>query len=95
MVQLEENVTRWLCSLFDFPEGSQGLLTTGGSMGDARGDGHGPDSTRLGEDFTDGVYDCTDQTHASVTKNATIAGSPRRNLRIVPTDAELRMQFRR
>ncbi len=90
MVQLEENVTRWLCSLFDFPEGSQGLLTTGGSMGTlaamvtAR-------HTRLGEDFTDGVYYCTDQTHASVTKNATIAGFSRRNLRIVPTDAELRM----
>jgi len=90
MVQLEENVTRWLCSLFDFPEGSQGLLTTGGSMGTlaamvtAR-------HTRLGEDFTDGTYYCTDQTHASVTKNATIAGFSRRNLRIVPTDAELRM----
>ena len=90
MVQIEENVTRWLCSLFDFPAGAQGLLTTGGSLGNlaamvtAR-------HTRLGEDFFDGVYYCTDQTHASVTKSATIAGFSRRNLRIVSTDAELRM----
>ena len=31
IVQLEENVTRWLCGLFDFPEEtSQGVLTSGG-----------------------------------------------------------------
>ena len=30
IVQLEENVTRWLCGLFDFPEEtSQGVLTSG------------------------------------------------------------------
>jgi aromatic-L-amino-acid decarboxylase len=90
VVQLEENVTRWLCSLFEFPEGSQGLLTTGGSMANlsavvtAR-------HVRLGEDFLDGVYYVTDQTHASVTKAATIAGFGRRNVRIVATDDQLRM----
>jgi aromatic-L-amino-acid decarboxylase len=90
VVQLEENVTRWLCSLFDLPEGSQGLLTTGGSMANlsavvtAR-------HVRLGEDFLDGVYYVTDQTHASVTKAATIAGFGRRNVRIVATDDQLRM----
>jgi aromatic-L-amino-acid decarboxylase len=90
VVQLEENVTRWLCSLFDFPQGSQGLLTTGGSMANlsavvtAR-------HVRLGEDFLDGVYYVTDQTHASVTKAATIAGFGRRNVRIVATDDQLRM----
>ncbi len=90
VVQLEENVTRWLCSLFAFPEGSQGLLTTGGSMANlsavvtAR-------HVRLGENFLDGVYYVTDQTHASVTKAATIAGFGRRNVRIVATDDQLRM----
>jgi aromatic-L-amino-acid decarboxylase len=89
-VAIEENVTRWLCDLFDYPQGSQGVLTTGGSLANlsavvtAR---HG----RLGEDFSDGVYYVSEQAHASVTKAATIAGFSRKNLRLVPTDAELRM----
>jgi aromatic-L-amino-acid/L-tryptophan decarboxylase len=90
MVQLEENVTRWLCDLFEFPEGAQGILTTGGSMANlsavvtAR-------HARLGTDFLDGTYYVTDQAHGSNTKAATIAGFGKRNLRIVPTDEGLRM----
>ena len=91
VVQIEENVTRWLCSLFDMPgETSQGILTTGGSMANfsamvaAR-------HAKLGEDFTDGVYYVSEQAHASVTKAATLAGFSKRNVRIVPTDDELRM----
>ncbi len=90
VVQIEENVTRWLCDVFDYPEGSQGLLLSGGSMANlsamvtAR-------HAKLGEDFLDGTYYVSEQAHASVTKAATIAGFSKRNLRIVPTDAELRM----
>jgi aromatic-L-amino-acid decarboxylase len=47
--------------------------------------------TRLGPDFLDGIYYVSAQTHASVTKAAALAGFSERNLRIVPTDAELRM----
>ena len=89
-VQIEENVTRWLCDLFDYPEGSQGLLLSGGSMANlsamvtAR-------HAKLGEDFTDGVYYVSEQAHASVPKAATIAGFSKRNVRIVATDDELRM----
>jgi aromatic-L-amino-acid decarboxylase len=90
VVQLEENVTRWLCDLFDLPAGSQGILTSGGSMANfsavvtAR-------HTKLGPDFLDGTYYVSAQTHASVTKAASLAGFSERNLRIVPTDGELRM----
>ncbi|MEA2557332.1 MAG: hypothetical protein QOG88_870 [Actinomycetota bacterium] len=90
VVQLEENVTRWLCDLFELPAGSQGILTSGGSMANfsavvtAR-------HTKLGPDFLDGIYYVSAQTHASVTKAASLAGFSERNLRIVPTDAELRM----
>jgi aromatic-L-amino-acid/L-tryptophan decarboxylase len=91
VLQLEENVTRWLCSLFDFPpETSQGVLTTGGSLANlsavvtAR-------HAKLGRLFLDGTYYVTDQAHASNTKAATIAGFGPDALRIVPTDAELRM----
>ena len=90
IVQIEENVARWLCSLFDFPEGSQGLLTTGGSMATLSGVVTARHA-KLGEDFLDGTYYVTDQTHTSVTKAATIAGFSRRNLRLVPTDDQLRM----
>ncbi|MGH2630749.1 MAG: pyridoxal phosphate-dependent decarboxylase family protein [Actinomycetota bacterium] len=89
-VQIEENVVRWLCDVFDYPAGSQGLLLSGGSMANlsamvtAR-------HAKLGEDFLDGTYYVSEQAHASVTKAATIAGFSRRNLRLVPTDAELRM----
>ena len=91
VVQLEENVTRWLCGLFEFPAATaQGVLTTGGSLANlsavvtAR-------HTRLGEDFLDGTYYVTDQAHGSNTKAAMIAGFGARNLRLVPTDAALRM----
>jgi len=90
VVQLEENVTRWLCDLFDFPDGSQGILTSGGSMANfsavvtAR-------HVKLGRDFLDGTYYVSAQTHASVTKAASLAGFSGRNLRIVPTDRELRL----
>ena len=90
VVQIEENVTRWLCSLFGFGDGAQGILTTGGSMANfsamvaAR-------HAKLGPEFLDGVYYVSEQAHASVTKAATLAGFSKRNVRIVPTDDELRM----
>ncbi len=90
IVQIEENVTRWLCDLFSLPAGSQGLLTTGGSMANfsavvtARSD-------RLGEDFLDGTYYVSEQVHASITKAAKLAGFGPRNFRAVATDDQLRI----
>lgn len=90
VVAIEENVCRWLCSLFGWGEGSRGLLTSGGSMANfsatvaAR-------HAKLGEDLARGTYYVSEQAHASVTKAATLAGFSRRNLRLVPTDDELRM----
>jgi aromatic-L-amino-acid decarboxylase len=90
VVQLEENVTRWLCDLYGMGEGSQGILTSGGSTANlsavvaAR-------HAKLGDDFADGTYYVSEQAHASVTKAATIAGFSRKHVRIVPTDGELRM----
>ncbi|HET9672736.1 MAG TPA: aminotransferase class I/II-fold pyridoxal phosphate-dependent enzyme [Actinomycetota bacterium] len=90
LAQIEQNVIRWLCDLFDYPEQARGLLTTGGSLANlsaivtAR-------HARLGEDFADGAYYLSEQTHASVSKAAAIAGLPRRAMRLVPVDAELRM----
>src|SRR5687768_7867225 len=89
-VAIEENVTRWLCALFEYPAAAQGILTTGGSLANLSAVVAARHS-KLGEDFGDGTYYVSEHAHASVTKAATIAGFSRRNLRIVPTDAELRM----
>jgi aromatic-L-amino-acid decarboxylase len=90
MVQIEQNVIRWLGDLFDYPDTARGLLTSGGSMANfsaivtAR-------HAKLGEDFLDGTYYVSEQVHASVSKAANLAGFSRRNLRLVPTDPQLRM----
>jgi aromatic-L-amino-acid decarboxylase len=90
VVQIEENVIRWIADLFGFPSEARGILTTGGSLANlsavitAR-------HAKLGEDFLDGTYYVSEQVHASVTKSAALAGLPRRALRVVPTDRELRM----
>ncbi len=90
LVQIEQNVVRWLCDLFDYPAEARGLLTSGGSMANfsaivtARHE-------KLGEDFLDGTYYVSEQVHASVSKAANLAGFSKRNLRLVPTDTELRM----
>jgi aromatic-L-amino-acid decarboxylase len=90
LVQLEASVLRWLCDLFGLPPQSQGVLTPGGSMSTlsavvaAR-------ANRLGESFADGTLYVSDEVHHSVAKAAQIAGLPAAALRVVPTDAALRM----
>jgi aromatic-L-amino-acid decarboxylase len=88
--QIENNVVRWLCDLFGFPDASRGVLTSGGSMANfsaivaARTD-------RLPEDFLSGALYVSEHVHASVTKAAMLAGFPVRNVRSVAVDPSLRM----
>jgi aromatic-L-amino-acid decarboxylase len=90
LVQLEASVLRWLCDQFGLPPQSQGVLTPGGSMSTlsavvaAR-------VNMLGESFGDGTYYVSEEVHHSVAKSAQIAGLPATALRVVPTDASLRM----
>jgi aromatic-L-amino-acid decarboxylase len=90
--QIENNVVRWLCDLFDYPPGSRGVLTSGGSMANfsaivaARKD-------RLPEDFLSGTLYVSEHVHASVTKAAMLAGFPVRNVRHVPADPSLRIDL--
>lgn len=90
LVQLEANVVRWLAELMGYGPQAMGVLTSGGSMANfaavvtAR-------VARLGERFQDGVLYTTAQAHHSVAKAAHLAGFPRSAVRIVPTDAGLRM----
>jgi aromatic-L-amino-acid/L-tryptophan decarboxylase len=88
--QIEWTVIRWLDDLFGLPEGSGGILTSGGSMANlsaivtAR-------RALLGEEFMDGTLYFCDQTHASVSKAAVLAGFPARSLRAVPASPDLAM----
>src|SRR3954452_21076361 len=90
LVQMDASVLRWLCDLFELPSTSQGILTPGGSMANlsaivsAR-------TARLGERFLDGTMYVSQEAHHSILKSARIAGLPRDAVRVVSTDASLRM----
>jgi aromatic-L-amino-acid decarboxylase len=92
--QIEQDVVRWLCDLFDYPDTARGILTSGGSMANfsavvtAR-------RALLGEDTTGGALYLTDQAHASMAKAAVLAGFPHRAIRTVPTTPDLAMDVER
>jgi aromatic-L-amino-acid/L-tryptophan decarboxylase len=94
VAQIENNVVRWLCDLFGYPDESRGILTSGGSMANfsaivaAR-------RARLPEDFLHGTLYVSDQVHASVNKAAALAGFGPRNIRVVPATRQLRMDVDR
>jgi aromatic-L-amino-acid/L-tryptophan decarboxylase len=89
-VAIEQGVLRWMCGVFGLPDGSTGLVTTGGSLATltalvaARHD-------RLGEDFADGTIYVTAHTHGCVAKSAMVAGLRSDRIRRVPTTSDLRM----
>lgn len=92
LVGMEAGVLRWLCNLFGLPEGSQGVLTPGGSMSNlsaivtAR-------AKMLGERFLQGTLYASAEVHHSIAKSARIAGLPENAVRIVATDDALRLNL--
>ncbi|OWJ69010.1 pyridoxal phosphate-dependent decarboxylase family protein [Inquilinus limosus] len=88
MVALEQGMVRWLAGICGLPEGSGGLLLTGGSMATlcaviaARHAG-------LGDDLAGGTLYASAETHHSVAKAARLAGLAAEAVRIVPCDAAL------
>ena len=88
---IEASVLRWLCGEFDLPEGALGILTSGGSLANfsavvtARHD-------KLPENFLDGTIYASEHVHHSIQKAARLAGFPERAIRLVPTDADLKME---
>lgn len=90
LVQIEASILRWLCDLFNLPDGSQGVLTPGGSMSNlsaivaAR-------ANMLGENFLNGRMYVSDEVHHSITKSARIAGLPESAVCVIETDPSLRM----
>jgi aromatic-L-amino-acid decarboxylase len=88
--QMEQDVVRWLCDQFEYPDEARGILTSGGSMANFSAVVTARHSL-LGEDPVGGTLYVTDQAHASVAKAAVLAGFPRAAIKIVPTTPDLAM----
>ena len=92
LVQLEANVLDWLCAWMEFPEGSTGLLTTGGSGATfnaivcAR-------ERHLGADIRAGTIYTSSQAHLSIIKAAKLAGIRDDRVRVIPVDGAYRMRI--
>lgn len=91
LVQLEANVLEWLRDWMGFPDGSTGLLTSGGSMATlnailcAR-------ERHLGSEIRAGTLYTSDQGHHCITKAAKLAGIFADRVRVIPTDADFRLR---
>ena len=93
--EVELTVLEWFRRWMGMPEGSRGLLTSGGSAATvtavvaAR-------HAKLGDDYRAlpllTAY-CSDQAHSSFMKAAWIAGIPRENVRAVPSDEHYRLRM--
>ncbi len=99
---VEEEVTRWLCDLVGLPAGSWGVLTSGGVMANLMAlavarEVHlrallDLDRAPRGADLEGVRVYAGDQTHFSVGRGLDILGFPEDTLRVVPSDAEFRLQ---
>jgi aromatic-L-amino-acid decarboxylase len=91
LARIEETAVGWLARLMGYPEGSRGILTSGGSLSNfsalvaARTD-------RLGEDFRRGTLYFSEDMHHCVTKAARLAGFPERSLRVLAVDERRRLR---
>ena len=90
LVALEQSVLRWLCDLFGFPAGAQGLLTTGGSLSNlvALAAARARHAERRSDRAT--VY-VGEHAHGSLLKAARTAGLAREHVRVVRSTPALRL----
>ncbi|ODT05054.1 MAG: hypothetical protein ABS52_02595 [Gemmatimonadetes bacterium SCN 70-22] len=91
LVQLEANALDWLREWMQFPLGTAGLFTAGGSMATfnailcAR-------ERHLGANIRAGTLYTSDQAHHSIVKAAKLAGIFHDRVRLIPTDHDFRMR---
>ncbi len=94
--EVELTVLEWFRRWMGMPEGTRGLLTSGGSAATVTAIVAARHAV-LGQDTADlsrlTAY-CSDQAHSSVMKAAWIAGVARNHVRAVPTDTAYRMDVK-
>jgi aromatic-L-amino-acid/L-tryptophan decarboxylase len=92
LAQLEANVVRWFCEIVGYPQGSGGVLTSGGSLANftaivtAR-------KALLQDDFMRATLYCSTHVHHSFQKAANLAGFPYANIREIPVDDVFRIRL--
>ncbi len=91
-VAIEHGIADWLCSLFGLGPSAAGLLLSGGSTANFTGIVTAR-TTRLGDDFRDGVIYVTPHTHHSAAKAARLAGFRNDQVVALPVDEDLRMDL--
>jgi glutamate/tyrosine decarboxylase-like PLP-dependent enzyme len=99
---VEEEVVRWLRDLVGMPDGSWGILTSGGVMANLMAlavarDVHlallrDLDAAPKGRALEDVRVYASDQAHFSIARALDVLGFPRGTLRIVASDAAFRLQ---
>jgi glutamate/tyrosine decarboxylase-like PLP-dependent enzyme len=99
---VEEEVVRWLRDLVGMPDGSWGVLTSGGVMANLMAlavarDVHltairGSDAAPRGRALEDIRVYASDQAHFSIARALDVLGFPPGTLRIVASDAAFRLQ---
>ena len=90
LVAVEHSVIRWLCGGFGLPDSAGGLVTFGASIATLTAL-HAAREDRLGGPDPRGTIYVTEHTHHCVAKAARITGFTADQVRVVPVDANLRM----
>ena len=84
-------VIDWFRSWVGLPEGSGGLLVSGGSAANRTALACAADA-RLGPDRSGGVVYVSSQAHSSVIRATRVLGFPREQVRVLPVDDRYRMR---
>ncbi|HET7275087.1 MAG TPA: aminotransferase class I/II-fold pyridoxal phosphate-dependent enzyme [Longimicrobiaceae bacterium] len=91
-VALEQSVLRWMCDIFRFPAGSQGLLTTGGSVSNLIALATARTHHAEGRSDLATVY-VGEHAHGSLAKAARTIGIARDHIRTVRSTPDLCMDI--
>lgn len=90
LIALEASALRWLCDIFGFPESSQALLTSGGSIANLIGLTAARTRHAEGKSDRATIY-VGEHGHGSLAKAARTAGIRREHVRSVRSTPDLRM----